>query len=224
MKIAAVTFDVGGTLIEPWPSVGHVYAEAAARRGFKDISVEVLNRQFATAWRDVRDFNYTEASWAKVVDATFLGLTEALPSRTFFPELYQQFSEPDAWHIFEDVLPTLENLASDGLKLGIISNWDDRLRPLLAALKLDKYFEVILISCESAFTKPSPVMFNLAAEKLGVAPERVLHVGDSLELDVRGAQAAGMKAVLLRRSDAAAGDGEISSLHEVQVRFLDKKQ
>jgi putative hydrolase of the HAD superfamily len=224
MKIAAVTFDVGGTLIEPWPSVGHVYAEAAARRGFNGISVEVLNRQFAAAWRGMRDFDYTESSWAKVVDATFRGLTEALPSQTFFPKLYQQFSEPDAWHIFDDVLATLEHLASDGLRLGIISNWDDRLRPLLAALKLDKYFEVILISCESAFTKPSPVMFNLAAEKLGVAPERVLHVGDSLELDVRGAQAAGMKAVLLRRSDAAAGDGEISSLHEVQVRFLDKKQ
>ena len=99
-----------------------------------------------------------------------------------------------------------------------------RCREELRVLKLDKYFEVILISCESAFTKPSPVMFNLAAEKLGVAPGRVLHVGDSLELDVRGAEAAGMSAVWLRRGTLAAGKREISSLQEVQARYLDKKE
>ena len=224
MRIAAVTFDVGGTLIEPWPSVGHVYAEVAGRNGLKDISVELLNRQFAKAWREVRDFNYTEVSWAKIVDATFYGLCQTLPSQSFFPELYRRFSQADTWRVYADVLPTLEQLASEGLKLGIISNWDDRLRPLLAALKLDKYFEVILISCESAFTKPSPVMFNLAAEKLGMAPERVLHVGDSLELDVQGAQAAGMKAAWLRRDGTSSGDGQISSLREVRGQLLDKKK
>jgi FMN phosphatase YigB (HAD superfamily) len=31
--VEAVTFDVGGTLIEPWPSVGHIYAEAASKLG-----------------------------------------------------------------------------------------------------------------------------------------------------------------------------------------------
>ena len=224
MRIAAVTFDVGGTLIEPWPSVGHVYAEVAGRNGLKDISVELLNRQFAKAWREVRDFNYTEVSWAKIVDATFYGLCQTLPSQSFFPELYRRFSQADTWRVYADVLPTLEQLASEGLKLGIISNWDDRLRPLLAALKLDKYFEVILISCESAFSKPSPVMFNLAAEKLGMAPERVLHVGDSLELDVQGAQAAGMKAAWLRRGGTSSGDGQISSLREVPGQLLDKKK
>jgi len=224
VRIAAVTFDVGGTLIEPWPSVGHVYAEVAGRNGLKDISVELLNRQFAKAWREVRDFNYTEVSWAKIVDATFYGLCQTLPSQSFFPELYRRFSQADTWRVYADVLPTLEQLASEGLKLGIISNWDDRLRPLLAALKLDKYFEVILISCESAFSKPSPVMFNLAAEKLGMAPERVLHVGDSLELDVQGAQAAGMKAAWLRRGGTSSGDGQISSLREVPGQLLDKKK
>ena len=224
MKIAAVTFDVGGTLIEPWPSVGHIYAHVATRHGLKTVSIEVLNRQFAKAWREVRDFNYTEAAWAKIVDATFHGLTETLPSESFFPELYKRFSDADVWHIFDDVLPTLDQLASDGIKLGIISNWDDRLRPLLRALELDKYFEVILISCESAFTKPSPVMFNLAAEKLGLAPERVLHVGDSLELDVQGAAAAGMNRAWLRRNGGMLKDGQISSLREVRSRCLDKNE
>src|SRR6266542_882226 len=52
----AVTFDVGGTLIEPWPSVGHVYADVAASHGLKDISADALNRQFAEAWRALKEF------------------------------------------------------------------------------------------------------------------------------------------------------------------------
>ncbi len=43
-RIRAVTFDVGGTLIEPWPSVGHVYAEVAARHGVAAIDVATLNQ------------------------------------------------------------------------------------------------------------------------------------------------------------------------------------
>src|SRR5580700_10426449 len=46
LPIRAVTFDVGGTLIEPWPSVGRVYAEVAARHGL-EVAAEDLDRQFA---------------------------------------------------------------------------------------------------------------------------------------------------------------------------------
>ena len=73
------------------------------------------------------------------------------------------------------------------LSLGIISNWDERLRPLLAKLDLAKYFEVIIISCEVGFPKPSPVIFEQAAKKLGLASEFILHVGDSDEHDAEGA-------------------------------------
>ena len=49
-RIRAVTLDVGGTLIEPWPSVGHVYARVAERFGIV-CSAEGVNRSFAAAWR-----------------------------------------------------------------------------------------------------------------------------------------------------------------------------
>ena len=51
--IQAVTLDVGGTLIEPWPSVGHVYAEIAARFGAPGHAPALLNRQFGEAWRRI---------------------------------------------------------------------------------------------------------------------------------------------------------------------------
>ena len=43
--VEAITLDVGGTLIEPWPSVGHIYAEVAARHGVQ-AEPEELTRRF----------------------------------------------------------------------------------------------------------------------------------------------------------------------------------
>ena len=88
MKIRAITFDAGGTLIEPWPSVGHVYAEVANRHG-KEVSSDELNRRFVSAWRTRKNFAYSSQAWARLVDEVFSGLTTELPSRTFFDELYE---------------------------------------------------------------------------------------------------------------------------------------
>src|SRR6059058_1740055 len=90
-KIQAVTFDVGGTLIRPWPSVGHVYADVAGRHGVKNLSPETLNRNFAAAWRARRNFQHTREDWARLVDQVFRGICQPPPSRTFFPSIYERF-------------------------------------------------------------------------------------------------------------------------------------
>lgn len=213
--IRAVTFDVGGTLIQPWPSVGHVYAEVAACHGCAGVSIEALNRQFAAAWRALKCFNYTRQEWATVVEATFFGLIDGAPTRTFFSELYDRFSEPGAWRIFPDVLPTLKTLKARGLMLGIISNWDRRLGPLLRRLKLKDQFDIVVVSCHVGAPKPARVIFEQAARRLRLPPEAMLHVGDDLDLDVRGAQAAGLQSVWLRRSDEANRRDGIRTLNEL---------
>ncbi len=216
--IQAVTFDIGGTLITPWPSVGHVYAEIAARHGHPGISPKLLERRFAAAWKAFPNFNHTREQWATLVEATFRGLVPLPPRQTFFPALYDRFTEPAAWHVFEDVLPALEALKARRMKLGVISNWDERLRPLLRALNLDAYFDVIVISCEAGCSKPSPGIFKRAIEALGMPAAAVLHVGDSLPLDVHGAAAAGMRGLLLeRRAAGPRGRGSaIRSLAELR--------
>src|SRR4051794_39295605 len=113
--LRAVTFDVGGTLIVPWPSVGHVYAEVAARNGYPEVTAEALEERFAKAWRGLKNFQHTRNEWAELVDATFRGLIQPPPSQTFFGALYKRFTEPDAWHIFPDVLPALQKLRGLGL-------------------------------------------------------------------------------------------------------------
>lgn len=215
-NILAVTFDVGGTLISPWPSVGHVYAGVATKHGHPGISPELLNERFAAAWRGLDQFRHGRDDWAVLVDQVFDGLTGAPPSSSFFPELFEKFAEAEAWRIFDDVKPAIDALASLGINLAVISNWDDRLPPLLERLGLRKYFETVVVSCETGFSKPSPVIFEHAARKLGLAPEFILHVGDSLRDDLQGAEAAGFQARLIERGKTGSGPGRISSLLELE--------
>jgi len=217
--IQAVTFDVGGTLIAPWPSVGHIYAEVAASHGYAGVSAELLNQRFSAAWKSFANFEHSRPQWAALVDATFFGVIDALPSRTFFGELYERFAKPTAWRIFDDVIPTLQALRSRGFKLGVISNWDERLRPLLRGLELYDYFETIVISCEVGSPKPAFAVFDQATKQLATKPGSVLHVGDSLEMDVQGAQTAGFVAVWLDREANSAGVEVVPSLCNLLERL-----
>ena len=196
--VEAITLDVGGTLIEPWPSVGHIYAEVAARHGVQ-AEPEELTRRFVQVWQAQDAFQYTRADWAAVVDATFEGLGTQLPSQTFFGELYSHFAKAECWHVYEDVIPTLTALRRQGIRLGVISNWDDRLRPLLKSLELAHWFEVIHVSAEIGAHKPDARIFQTAAESLGIPPARILHVGDGEHEDHQGALAGGFQSRWLCR-------------------------
>lgn len=208
--IRAVTFDVGSTLIEPWPSVGHVYAEVAAAHGHGNLSTEELNQRFFATLRNLGGVVNTKLEWARIVDVTFAGLLPEPPSGSFFPELYERFARKSAWRIYDDVAPVVAALSQRGLKLGVISNWDDRLRPLLESLNLADLFETVVVSCEVGVSKPASAIFEAAVKMLGVPAAAILHVGDNFEMDVQGARAAGLNAVQIKR-EANQGDG-INSL------------
>jgi putative hydrolase of the HAD superfamily len=206
--ILAVTFDVGGTLIEPWPSVGAVYAEVAAKHGLV-VKAADLNRQFAAAWAARKGFNYTLSDWANLVEQTFAGLIPSPVSPNLFDDLYQHFATAAPWRIFDDVVPCLKELKGLGIKLGIISNWDERLRPLLRELKLDSYFDSIIVSAEEGFHKPDRAIFQTSAGQLELPTAAILHIGDSGSEDVDGARAAGFQALHLGRGKPGA---ELASL------------
>jgi dihydrofolate synthase/folylpolyglutamate synthase len=209
--IRAVTFDVGGTLVAPWPSVGGVYAQVASQFGI-EVPAKALDLQFAQAWAARKDFSHRRSDWSELVRQTFVGLTAAPPSEKLFDALYKQFATSAAWRIFDDVEDCLRELRRRGLKLGLISNWDERLRPLLRDLKLDHYFDSIVISGPGGIQKPDARIFQTAAAELKIEPAGILHIGDSASEDVAGARAAGLHALLLARGQTS---GSLNSL-----RFL----
>ncbi|HEY1173087.1 MAG TPA: HAD-IA family hydrolase [Verrucomicrobiae bacterium] len=207
--VHTVTFDVGGTLISPTPSVGHVYAEMAGRFGVKADGT-ALTEGFKQAWKAKTAFDYSEEAWYGLVRNTFGPLAAKLPD-AFFPALYRRFIDAEVWQIHDDALEVLDELASRDFNLGVISNWDERLRPLLKNLKLTPYFQAITVSCEVQFPKPEGVIFEQALRSLGAAPGAVLHVGDSRLEDAEGARSAGLHGLHLDRK----GGGDIRALTEV---------
>jgi putative hydrolase of the HAD superfamily len=201
--IRAVFFDVGGTLIHPWPSVGAVYAGVGERFGLR-ASAEAMEGAFRTAWKESKRGLLTTSDrewWRSLVQRAVAGLGLLAPAG-YFEALYDAFAEPDAWRIYPDVLETLALTRARGVHCGVISNWDERLRPLLHRLGLGVQFDSLTISCEVGVEKPALAVFQAALAAAGVQPEESLHVGDSAEEDMAGATAAGMTALLVRQAGA----------------------
>jgi putative hydrolase of the HAD superfamily len=199
--VRALFFDVGGTLLRPWPSVGAIYASLANRHGMT-ATAENLQRAFRESWAALKRPGLTVSRkdwWRELVFRTL-----GQENQACFEELFEIFARADAWQVFPDVEDTLREARSRGLRVGIISNWDERLRPLLDEIGLALYFDSMTISCEIGVEKPDPRIFQAALHAAGVPVKQAVHVGDSDTADVRGAEAVGMTAVLLNRGE---GDG-----------------
>ena len=209
--IRAVTFDVGGTLMAPWPSVGHVYARVAtAHIGFS-ADPERITRQFVNAWRSRGEFDYTREAWFELVRHSFHGVADV--SETLFAALYDSFSTHDAWRVYDDVLPCFEALQMNDVRLAVISNWDTRLKPTLKSVGLYDYFEVITVSGEHGHNKPAREIFEATASALALPPNEILHIGDSHREDYKGARDAGFQALHLDRERET--QGAVASLLDV---------
>jgi putative hydrolase of the HAD superfamily len=104
--------------------------------------------------------------------------------------------------VHEHTHAALARLRAAGLRLGVVSNSDGRVEQALSAAGLREYFDVVIDSSIFGTEKPDPAIFRAALDALDVAPEEALYVGDLYEVDVVGAEAAGMDAVLLTPSRA----------------------
>jgi putative hydrolase of the HAD superfamily len=134
-----------------------------------------------------------------------------------FNAIYEAFAQPSAWRVYPDVLPALKALRSANIRLGIISNWDERLRPLLRGLRLSDYFETIIVSHEAGCAKPELQIFRAAMEALRLPAAQILHVGDGRREDFEGARDAGFAALLLERSRSQTGPEIIPDLQRIPI-------
>ena len=121
--------------------------------------------------------------------------------------------------LYDDVVPTLQGLRDAGFKLGIVSNWDTPLDPLLERLGIVDYFDAIVASHDARVRseKPDPHIFNYALAAVGVSAEETVHIGDTYEADIVGARNVGIRPILLDRDGTQVGRwGEtIQSLAEL---------
>jgi len=132
--------------------------------------------------------------------AAFDALMARLPEVD--PELAGAFYEimPAMWRPYADALPTLRALSRHGLALGLVSNIESDIRPVLARWHLLEWFGAVVLSFEAGLVKPDPAIFQLALDALGAAAGNTLMVGDDPFGDAGGA-AIGVRTLLLPRTE-----------------------
>ena len=101
--------------------------------------------------------------------------------------------------LFDDVMPVLADFKGRGLILGLISNVDRDIAPLLNELGLTSLLQVVVTSQDVGFNKPQPEIFREALKQAGVQAAEAIYIGDQYQIDVIGAKKAGMEGVLLDR-------------------------
>jgi putative hydrolase of the HAD superfamily len=117
---------------------------------------------------------------------------------------------------YPDVEPALRELRAGGIKLVIASNWDCSLPDWLEPLGLLELVDAVVTSADVGAAKPDPALFRHALEQAGAPPAQAVHVGDSLDNDVAGARAAGIRPLLLVRHGEPPPDVEsLRSLAEL---------
>jgi putative hydrolase of the HAD superfamily len=210
-QIKAVFFDAAGTLFETREPVGETYARVARAYGV-DASADAVAAAFRHTFRDALPLAFGAGRgpeelrrmewdwWRSLVQMTFAGLGEFTDFDAFFNSLFEFFADPARWVADPEALPTLRTLREQGLSLGVISNFDYRLYRILDGLALSRWFDSITISSEAGYAKPSARLFETALERHRLTPAEAIHVGDSEHLDLAGASAAGMAAVLINRN------------------------
>jgi putative hydrolase of the HAD superfamily len=113
------------------------------------------------------------------------------------------YVDPANWRIYDDVIPTLTQLSSDGWKHLILSNHVPELSIIADHLGLTAHIEQIFKSAETGFEKPHPMAYERVLEYIGHSPkpQAVWMIGDSIAADIHGAEAAGIPAILVRKCE-----------------------
>ena len=114
---------------------------------------------------------------------------------------------------YPDAEPALRTLRDRGLKLIVVSNWDCSLGSVLERCGLAPLLDGAISSAEAGSRKPEPGIFERALQLAGCEAGDALHVGDTAEEDRAGAEAAGIRAVLIDRTE---GGAQIASLSEIE--------
>lgn len=216
--VRAVLFDFDGTLGYYRPTHLELYVTAAAERGVR-ADLDALRDAVDAGWQpwetqygvDHSAHSLSEAAFGAIRALLHLGRYEAAGvhgdaavMQAIVDDLVRLEADPQHFALYEDTVPALERVRAAGLRSYIVSNHIWRLPEAIDALGLGALVEGVLTSARVGYRKPHPEIFRQAAMMANEEPAHLLYVGDNVAHDVRGAEAAGMRAVLIDRAGEAS--------------------
>jgi putative hydrolase of the HAD superfamily len=205
----AILLDALGTLVALEPPAPLLVAELARREVRVTLGeADAALRAEMAYYKLHHDLAVDRFALDDLRDACTEALRRALPEHARDAEHVRETEDLRAallaslrFRAYPDAEPALKALRAAGIALVVVSNWDVSLHDALAATGLDRLVDGAISSAEAGSAKPDGQIFDWALELAGgVAPGEAWHVGDSVEADVAGALAAGLRPVFVDRS------------------------
>lgn len=227
--IKAITFDLWNTIFENkfysdfrlnlfilfLKQVQIVYDLQKIKNSF-NLAFSLPERKY-----DENEHIYTEDRLSKMLEILQIDLTES--HKHLIKNLFEKVMLKDPPLLKKGVKQTLEELSSD-YKIGLISNTGITPGRIICKVfqgcEILKYFDVKIFSDEVRYYKPHKLIFKTAIESLNCIPQNVIHIGDNLETDIKGAQDFNMYTVWFNeskspKSESIHPDYEIHEICEV---------
>ncbi len=217
----AVLFDALGTLVElepPWPFLRQLLRQ---RHGIEIDEARTREAMLAemSYYRQHHMEGHDESSLTDLRRRCAGVLREQLPELADIGDgrMTDLLLESLRFTPHPDAASTLAALRQIGLRTAIVSNWDCSLHTVLASVGLSGAADVVVVSAEVGAAKPDAEIFRTALERVRSSPGQAMFVGDSLETDVAGAREAGLRPLLIDRTDSvdARGAEKIYSLTDL---------
>jgi putative hydrolase of the HAD superfamily len=222
VRIRAVLFDLGGTLVDERDYDGWV--ELARRFSF-DLDPDSLTHSFQEVEREI-DAGPSLGDRETAIVEFWRRVLARASGKDVAPSVAQRFvqsvrSEEILVRLFSDARRCLDQLRADGRDLGVVSNSSSEahVRRVLDRAGILEYFSHVVSSGTEGVSKPDPEIFRRAVQRMNVRPGDALYVGNLAFTDAKGAAGAGLHSVWLNREGTGFGDDppEITSLLEVPL-------
>ena len=215
--LRAVVFDVDFTLARPGPDLGPDGYRLLGLRYGLELDPARYEEARAAAVAEVKrhpELDHDEEIWVLFTERIICGMGGTGDTRGAAVEMERRWVRSEHFELYDDALPVLELLRERGIKIGLLSNSSRDLDEFVAHHGL--VVDAVLTSHAHGKTKPHESIFRALLDRLGVEPEEAVMVGDTVEDDVEGARAVGMRAVLLDREGRYPEvEGRLDDLREL---------
>ena len=214
--LRAVVFDVDYTIAKPGPDLGpEGYRRLGERHGLTldPARYDEARRAALTTLKRHPELDHDEEIWVLFTQRIIEGMGGVGDTYAAAHEMEGAWAHAHHFELYDDAVPAIDTLRGRGLRVGLLSNSARDLDVFVAHHGLE--VDAVLTSRTHGKTKPHDTIFRRMLDLLAVAPDEALMVGDTLEDDVEGARAIGMRAVLVDREGRYPGEERVVGLGEL---------
>jgi putative hydrolase of the HAD superfamily len=223
--IKAIMFDLDGTLISQRNASSIVLNQFYIDNKYRFSNLEqkeFFDRWSKTGRKNFQEFLKGEITFEEKMVTQILEFFERLDNKIDKKQAKEIFDKflpiyEENMLLYDDVIPCLEFLKRSNYQLGVITNGHSKdQRNKLRRFDLERYLPIIIISGDIGVAKPNAKIFFECINNLELAPQEIIYIGDTPEMDVVGANKVGMKGVWLNR------ESEQNKYNTISINNLNK--